>query len=179
MRGEDRIEIGVISRAHGLRGEVVVIPHDPDGEALLEATQVWIGGEARVVTGCRPSNQGFLLAVEGVTDRTAAERLRGLAVALPRELLASDGELVLDDLIGCEARLEGGGTWGRVVAVELGPQDRLVIHDDQVERLLPMVPELVVEIDVAAGYITVAPATDWPSAPLARGFKVPARPERS
>ena len=172
---DDRIEIGVVSRAHGIRGEVVVVPHDPNGESLHQATRAWVGGVEFEISGCRGANHGMLVKLVGVDDRNMAERLRGQPVVLPRADVATDGEIILDDLVGCDVRLVDGTSWGKVVAVEIGPQDRLVIRDDDVERLLPFVHELVTNIDLDAAVITIDPADDWPSEPLAQVGRVRAR----
>lgn len=165
----DLIEIGYVARAHGIRGEIVVGLHNPASTALAEVSELVVGGTPYAVESVRPGNHGPLVALAGVADRTAAEALRGRPVAVPRALVAEDDDVLLDELVGFEVRLPDGTPWGRVVALELGAQDRLVIHDDQVERLLPAVDELIVEIDVDARVIVADPPAGWPSTPLARG----------
>ena len=49
MRGESRIEIGGVARAHGIRGEVVIITHDPDSDTLGSATSIFVGGVERKI----------------------------------------------------------------------------------------------------------------------------------
>jgi ribosomal 30S subunit maturation factor RimM len=58
-----------------------------------------------------------------------------------------------------------------VVALELGAQDRLVIQDDRFERLLPIVDDLIAEIDAEHEVIVVTPPDDWPAMPLGRGHR--------
>ena len=50
-----------------------------------------------------------------------------------------------------------GAAWGEVVEIVLGLQDRLVIHDGEIERELPFVDAFVVHIDIDAGIVTVDP----------------------
>jgi len=69
---------------------------------------------------------------------------------------------LLDDLVGCKVVLADGTPWGTVAAVDAGAQDLLVIHDGDVERLLPLVDAFVPAIDVAAGTITVDPPEGLP-----------------
>jgi 16S rRNA processing protein RimM len=162
----DLIELGYVARAHGIRGELHVTLHNPDSEVLLGADRVFIGGRAHAVRRARAVPAGVLLAVDGVDDRTAAEALRGAAVSVARELIPlADGEVLAIDLVGCDAVLEDGAPFGRVVAIEVGPQDRLVIRDGALERLLPLVPELVVDIDLARRRLVVAPPEDLPVQP--------------
>jgi 16S rRNA processing protein RimM len=162
----DLIEIGFVARAHGIRGEIVVGLHNPDSTALADAKEIVVGGTPYAVESVRGGNHGPLVALAGLTDRTTAEGLRGKPVAVARALVADDDDVLLDELVGFEVRLPDGTSWGRVVALELGAQDRLVVHDDAVERLLPLVDELVAEIDADERVIVATPPEGWPTTPL-------------
>ena len=70
--------------------------------------------------------------------------------------------MLLDDLVGCKVVLPDGTPWGTIAAVELGPQDLLVIHDGEIERLLPLVDQFVKNVDVAGGVVTVDPPEGLP-----------------
>lgn len=163
MTVPDLVEIGYVVRAHGVRGELRVVCHNPDSTALSTADNVDIGGRRFVIATVRPVKDAFLLALEGLTDRTRAEALRGQPVSVARGALQlDDDEFLLADLIGCEAVLESGEPYGTVIAVEPGPQDRLVIADGDIERLLPLVAELVPEVDFERSRIVVAPPPGLP-----------------
>lgn len=162
----DRIEIGGIARAHGIRGEVVVYTHDPDSETLGNVTSIFVGGTPRAVLAARDTQRGWLVRLEGVVTRNDAEALKGQVVEVERaDLHLAEGDVLLDDLVGCEVVLEDGRPWGTIVGIQLGPQDLLVIHDGDVERLLPLVDPLVPSIDVAARIVTVAPPEGLPESP--------------
>src|SRR4051812_11635597 len=164
MRGDPRLEIGGIARAHGIRGEVLIYTHDPDSEILGEIETIFVGGVERTIVEARSSDKGWLLLLDGVTTRTEAEHLRGQVVEVPREVIElSDGEVLLDDLIGCKVVLADGRPWGTIASVELHPaQDLLVIHDGEIERMLPLVDQFVTNIDIAAGVVTVDPPEGLP-----------------
>jgi ribosomal 30S subunit maturation factor RimM len=55
-----------------------------------------------------------------------------------------------------------------VVAIEVGLQDRLVIHDvdARIERLLPVVDAFLADIDLDAAVITITPPDGIPEDPL-------------
>lgn len=163
-----RVEIGIVSKAHGIRGEVVAVPHDPDSTSLGEVEQVWVGGVRRTVVRARPVPPGaYLLAFEGITDRDAAAALRGALIEADRDdLELDDDEVLLADLIGCRCVLPDGTAWGEIVAVEAGLQDRLVIHHDGKERQLPVVDAFVTGIDLEAGVVTVDPPEGLPEDPI-------------
>ncbi|HEX4416323.1 MAG TPA: ribosome maturation factor RimM [Kofleriaceae bacterium] len=164
MRGDPRIEIGRITRAHGIRGEVVIVTHDPASTVLGDLEVVWVGGVERRMTEIRGTHRGWLVQFEGVPTRNAAELLRGQLIEVDREVLElDDDDVLLGDLIGCKVQLADGTPWGEIVSVDSGAmQDLLVIRDGELERLLPLVDEFVTAIDLAAGLVTVAPPDGLP-----------------
>jgi 16S rRNA processing protein RimM len=169
LRGDARIEIGGVARAHGIRGEVVVVTHDPDSELLASIETLWIGGVERRITSARNTQRGWLVALDGVMTRNDAEALRGQPVEVARELLPLDkGDVLLADLVGCAVVKLDGTPWGKIAAIDPGIQDRLVIHDGDLERMLPLVDEFVTKIDLAAGVVTVDPPEGLPETRIRR-----------
>jgi 16S rRNA processing protein RimM len=164
MRGDPRIEIGRVARAHGIRGEVVVVTHDPESAVLGRLETLWLGGVEHRVLGARDTQRGWLMLLEGIVTRTDAEAVRGRAVEVDRDVLElGDEDVLLHDLVGCQVQLVDGTPWGTIAAVESGMQDLLVIHDGEVERLLPLVDEFVRNIDLAVGVVTVDPPEGLPT----------------
>jgi len=177
VRGESRVEIGGVARAHGIRGEIVVVTHDPDSDTLGKIESIYVGGIERKIVGARDTQRGWLIALDGIITRNDAEALQGKPVEVDRDLLdLDDDDVLLDDLIGCEVRLRDGTLWGTVYAVDPGAfQDLLVVHaaaptpenpDATVERLLPIVDHFVISIDIDAGVITVDPPEGLPESPV-------------
>jgi len=106
--------------------------------------------------------------LEGVVTRNDAEALRGARVEVAREDLGlEDEDVLLSDLVGCKVFLPDGTPWGEVAAIDAGPgQDRLVIHDRGVERLVPLVDVFVSKIDLDARTVTVDPPEGTPETKL-------------
>ncbi len=159
-----RIEIGGVARAHGIRGEGVVVTHDPDSATLGDVETIYVGGVARKIVQARDTHRGWLLQFDGITTRNEAETLQGLPVEVERDVLALEqGEVLLADLVGCAVQLVGAQPWGTIFAVHAGElQDVLVIHDGDVERMLPMVDLFVKDIDLDARVVTVDPPLELP-----------------
>jgi 16S rRNA processing protein RimM len=159
-----RIEIGGIARAHGIRGEVVIVTHDPDSQTLAEVEHVYVDGAPRRVLAARATHRGWLVLLEGVPTRTDAEALRGRPVEVDRaDLHLEEGDVLLHDLVGCAVRKADGAPWGVIAAIDRVPlQDLLVIHDGGVERMLPLVDVFVKDIDLDARVVTVDPPDDLP-----------------
>ncbi|HTL33542.1 MAG TPA: ribosome maturation factor RimM [Kofleriaceae bacterium] len=169
MRGDARIEIGGIARAHGIKGEVVIVTHDPDSETLGSVTKVWVGGTEYAVKGARDTQRGWLVVLEGIATRNDAEALRGKPVEVDRTALELDeDDVLLDDLVGCEVRLPDGRAWGTIAAVDASNphQDLLIIHDGEIERMIPLIDHFVTDIDLDEGIVTVDPPEGLPEAKL-------------
>jgi 16S rRNA processing protein RimM len=165
---DDRVEVGYVARAHGVRGELRVATHDPESTSLESAAEVWIGGERFAVDRARRVEGATLVRLEGVDDRDRAETLRGRPVEVSREALGlAEGEVLLADMIGCVAVLRDGSPYGRVVGIDVGdPQSRLVLHDGEVERLVPIVDEIVVEVDLEGARVVLDPPEGLPETPI-------------
>jgi len=168
MTDEARVEIGGVARAHGIRGEVVIVTHDPDSETLGLVEHVFVAGTKRKVLGARDTQRGWLVQLEGVPTRNDAEALRGAIVEVDRaDLELDEDDVLLADLVGCKVLLPDGTPWGEVAAIDAGPgQDRLVIHDGGVERLVPLVDAFVQKIDLDARTVTVDPPEGTPEIKL-------------
>jgi 16S rRNA processing protein RimM len=155
--GETLVPLGVIAGAHGLRGELRVKPYNPSSELLpsLERARLRAPGgsaaaarEARVL-GTHWHGEMLLLAIEGCSDRDAAQALRGFELCIPRADMPAlgAGEHYLVDLIGLQARTRDGRDVGEVVeAVEYPASQvlRLAVPGGAIE--VPLREPYVVEI---------------------------------
>jgi 16S rRNA processing protein RimM len=165
--GGVRIEVGFVARAHGIRGEICAVTHDPESTTLGEVDEVWIGGRHFAVTSARDTAKGWLLVLEGISDRTIAEGLRGSKVEVEREdIPLSEDQMLLADLVGCAVQLPEGTPWGEITSIEFGFQNRLVVRQGNVERQVPLVDELVPKIDLEARIVTVDPPEGLPEDPV-------------
>lgn len=163
----NRIEIGVVARPHGVHGEMRIHLHNRDSRALDDAEYVYIGGIRHTTASVRVVKGAVLLRLEGVADRTQVEALRGKAVELDRDQLdLSEDEVLLIDLVGCQALLADGTVYGEIVEVIFGVQDRLVIRLGDIERELPLVDAFVQDIDIERGQVLVDPPQDLPEWPV-------------
>ncbi len=158
------VEIGRLTRPHGVRGEVRVHLHNAESETLdsvREVTLVRKGATLGVyaVTSLRHADKAVLLRLRGVEDRDRAEALRGSSVCVPRSALPAlaPGEYYLGDLVG--ARVVGpSGDVGVVVSVNVHPSvDSVVIRTetgDLVEQALA--DPWILRVDTEAGVLELA-----------------------
>jgi 16S rRNA processing protein RimM len=155
-----QLEIGVLARAHGVRGQLRVRLYDAGSTALEHVERVLVDGEERRVERAARERDGYLLKLAGVDDRDAAEALRGRALAVFRDDVPppGDDELYLADLVGCEVVDAAGEPLGTVAEVRPGGgQDLLVLARDGLEVLVPFVEPIVVAVDLAARRIVCDP----------------------
>lgn len=151
-----RLEIGRIAKAHGLHGEVVVVPVSNQPGRFSSGAHVWLDDEPAVIASSRPHQLAYLVRFEGVTDRTGAERLRGRLVHAEALGPPPDGELWVHELIGAQVCDRAGAVLGRVTAVEANPAHDLLVLDTG--PLVPMVFVVeqrrdVVVVDVPEGLL--------------------------
>lgn len=151
---------GEIGKPHGISGEVYVVRiSDDPGRFQPGSRLVHASGRKLVVAGSRVHRDRFLVTFEDVHSRTEAEGLRGalyVAAGDVRELEAD--EFWEHDLVGCEVVLVDGSPAGRAARVVKGPaQDLLVIETPGGERLVPVVKDIVVGVDLDARRITIDP----------------------
>ncbi|MFT3698945.1 MAG: ribosome maturation factor RimM [Kofleriaceae bacterium] len=159
-----RIEIGGVARAHGIKGEVVIVTHDPESTTLGEIDAVWIAGKRYGIAIARDTHKGWLVGLEGIVTRNDAELLQGKPVEIERaELELDEDDVLLADMIGCTVRLPDGRDWGVIAHIDANEfQDLIVIHDGEIERLLPLVDEFVTQIDLDERVVHVDPPEGLP-----------------
>jgi 16S rRNA processing protein RimM len=165
VSGPPYLQVGYISRAHGLRGELEIRTFDPASTALEEVERVLLRDRAGQERTCalgelRSNNKGLLVHLEGVGTREAAEALVGATVLVRREELQppAEGEYFQGDLVGLEAITEDGARLGRVEEIwSTGPVPNLVIREGDQEVLVPFADEFVPEVRLAQGQVVVRP----------------------
>lgn len=151
--------IGFVSPPHGVRGTVRVKPAG-DGRHLREGVEPFVGGERRRILSARPTNKGFLVDLEGVESREAAEALRSGELQLERFELdePEEGEFYVEDLVGLMVFDESGNSIGAVSEVfETPAHEVVVVRSEHGESLVPFTLEHVPEVDVDSGRLVVRP----------------------
>lgn len=161
MSGE-RVCVGAIAGAFGVRGEVRLKSFCAEPEAIATYGPLWTqeGREFTVSLG-RPIAGGIAARLSGVDTREAADALRGQRLYADRDALPAlpDDEYYHADLIGLEVRDAGGAVLGRVAAVlNHGAGDLLEIRrPGSASLLLPFTRDVVPTVDLASGRIVADP----------------------
>lgn len=153
-------QIGVITRPHGLRGEVKVRPETDDPGRFEELDAVYVGRSEEDARLFRIRNVRFqplksgtavVLALEGVEDREAVDALGGMTVWADEDALPplGDDEVYVSDLVGLRVSDDAGTPVGMVRDVlDLPAQPVLVVErSGGGEVLIPFVHALIASVD--------------------------------
>ncbi len=146
-----------------MRG-LVKVKCDTDSPELLNGPLFTKPTGTDVITLTMKNSMGkyWLAEVDGVTDRTAAEKLRGTKLWVERDQLPDledEDEFYFEDLIGLTAEDQSGKPAGKVLAVEnFGAGDLLEIKPPQgASYYLPFTKETVPVIALDQGKLVIVP----------------------
>jgi 16S rRNA processing protein RimM len=155
----DKLVVGEIIKAHGVKGGVKVKPFTDDIMRFKRLKTVYIEGEdtKRAVIGCTAGGGFAILLLEGIASRTDAETLNGKRLFIEREnaVKLKKGQYFISDLIGCKMYDEGGRFLGEVAEMlSHGAADIFVVKGPR-NFMAPFVEGLVAETDTDGKTITV------------------------
>jgi len=159
------VVMGRVAAAYGIRGWIKIQPFTEYLDSLLDYRAWWIGREQgpwreMEVQECEVHGRTLVAQLPGCPDRTAAEKLKGLLIAVPRSSLPEEeeGEYYWSDLIGLAVVNEAGERLGTVAnLLETGANDVLVVQGDGGEILIPFVAPTIRQVDLKNRAILV----DW------------------
>ena len=152
------LEVGRITKAHGLRGEVVVKLTSDRSERVAPGAQFSTDRGTLTVRSSRPHQDRWVVVIEGVESREAAEALRGLV--LHGEPIDDPDELWVHELVGCTVRTVDGVDRGVVESVMDNPAADLLVLDTG--ALVPVVfvvgtpHDGVIQVDTPDGLFELA-----------------------
>ena len=154
----ERIKLGQVTAPVGIKGEIRVYPYLEQTRFSALKRVLVEGSGVRKIEKLRPDKNLLVMKLEGVTDRNAAELLRGKLIYLPEndELDLGEDTYLVDDLTGMQVQGEDGAAIGVLKAVHSRPaQDLYEIElPDGRTFLLPAVKEFILSVDVEAKKIT-------------------------
>jgi len=163
-QGDGRaVVLGRIGAPFGVQGWVKVNSYTdpPEGIVDFPSWELVRAGrtERRAVLGWKRAGRAVAVQLEGVDSREQAQALTGTDVHVGRDELppTAPGEYYWHDLLGLETSNKAGVPLGRIEEIlELPAHPVLVLKGDR-ERLVPLVPERLVAVDLETGRVTL----DW------------------
>lgn len=162
---EDLVVVGRVGGPFGLDGRLRIEPEAGEDTVLTDVDTWWlrsgIGVTRHVCQELRWQGDALIVTLEGVADRSAAERLVQAEVLVPRSEFPEleEGQLYWMDLMNYRALLPDGSTLGEVVEIfDNGAHGVMDIRaDDARSHLVPLVDRHVLAIDDKVRTVTV----DW------------------
>ena len=161
------MELGEIVNAVGLRGEVKVLTTGNFDEDILRSAFLKLERPSGMVEPVRyrrhrPKGGTLVVSLEGIDDRDAAEGLIGGRLGF----LSADYEepgfprgerLAAFAYLDCEVETTGGTRLGRVEDVLTLPANWVlrVATDDDRELLIPVIDDVIREVDRAKGLVVI------------------------
>ncbi|MGO2586374.1 MAG: ribosome maturation factor RimM [Brachybacterium tyrofermentans] len=160
--------VATIGKAHGLRGEVALVlrtdqPQERFAPGVAFEVDTAAGSRTLTLLGTRRQQDRWYATFDEVADRTEAESLRGVelsaAVDSQEEADEDPDAWYPSQLKGLAVRHVDGRELGTVLGVDHYPaQDLLVVRTLDKRRVqLPLVEQLVPEVDLEAGVVTANP----------------------
>ncbi len=159
------LNVGQISKPHGVRGEVKVISLTDSLERFKELHEVYIDGIERKITSVKLQTDRAILKIQGVDSVEDAERLRNKYLEVSRENAKEleEDSYYIADLIQCRVYDTEGKEIGPVYDVlETGSNDVYWVKGEGVkEVLIPALKDIVTSVDVESRKIVIRPVSQW------------------
>ena len=145
-----RVALAAVAGAHGVKGELRLKLFSDSVESLARHSRFYLGGREYALRDIKDGGKTAIARFEGISDRTAAEALRGSLVEIDRDQLPplEEGEYYHADLVGLACVDEAGKVLGNVVAVEnFGAGDLLEVERPNGNRSLIPFREPIAHLD--------------------------------
>ena len=161
-----RLSVGAVASAHGVRGQFKVKPFTATPRDIAAYGPVWAGDRQLTLQIRGMTANGYVIvAAEGVTDRNAAEALRGTELQVERSALpdAADDEVYHADLIGLPAEMPDGSVIGPIIGLHnFGAGELVELRPSGGSSLLlPFGGDNIVEIDLEGGRVVLDPPAEF------------------
>lgn len=158
-----KLQVGVITQTHGIRGEVKVFPTTDDAGRFKKLKEVILDNEKEsrtmIIEGVKFFKQYVILKFKDYDSINDVEKYKGAKLLVTRDkaVKLQKDEYFIADLIGMQVVTEDKEPFGILKDVlETGANDVYVVEmDDGKEVLLPAIKECILNIDMEQEQITV------------------------
>ncbi len=156
----NKLEVGKIVNTHGLRGEVKVVPWTDYPEVFEEIDKVFTAdGREFNIKGIKYQKSNIILKFSEINDIDDAEKLKNKTLLAERDSLGElpEGVFYVTDLIGLNVISDEGEILGKISDVlQTGANDIYEVErDGKKPLLLPVIDDVVLNVDIEAGNVTV------------------------
>lgn len=164
MNSDDQfVNIGVVVKPHGIRGEVCVLPTTdwPEQFQSGRTIRLYKTGQApcsMTLERVRVKHNQFIIKFELIDERSDAELLRGWNVQIRESERPElpEGTYYVSELVGMRAVSTRGESLGVLTdVIQNTAQDIYILDRDGKEILIPAVQEFVKEIQIENRLIVI------------------------
>ena len=154
---EKMLNIGVVVKPQGIKGELKVMPYTDDVQRFKKLKQVVIDGVTYNVTGAKIGVDAVFLALDTIHDRNTAELFRGKSLFVHRKdaIIPKENSFFIVDIIGCKIVTEKGESVGVVTDVTSAKTDIFTVDCAGKIMRFPFLKDLLIKADVENKLITV------------------------
>lgn len=157
------VTIGVVSGAHGIQGEIKVVPMTDDPQRFRLLDQIYLDFSANnlksyTIQRVRFQKRTILLKLEGIEDRSTVEQLQGIELKIPREscLELPDDQYYIFQIIGLAVYSTDGQWLGKLSDVmQMPANDVYVVQNGEQEILIPAIKDVIKKVDLETGVMTI------------------------
>lgn len=159
----DILRVGKIVNTHGLKGEVKVIALTDDPKRYNDLDFVLIDGVERKIQGCKFQKDRVIVKIEGIDSIEEAEKYKNKYMEIPREYAVplEEDTYYIADIIGCNVYDTNGKSLGEVYDVIQTKNNDVYWIRKPKELLIPVLLEIVTDIDIDNRKITIKPVGEW------------------
>lgn len=147
---ENLIKIGLITKPHGVKGEIKINPLTDDVTRFNGLKKVIIDGKETKVLNAKVGDGAVYLTIFGVSDRNGAELLRGKFLFVNREeaIPLEENSFFIDDIIGCSVFADGDYV-GKVIDVTSAKTDYFTVQTEEKGVMrFPFLKDLLISVDI-------------------------------
>ena len=156
---ETPVIVGRIRSAWGLRGDVSVEVLSDAPMRFSPGSMLRLKGKTTRVERSRKGKRGLLVKLDAANDRTQAEALRGEDLTVLPEQVEPlpEGIFYHFQILDMRVVTDGGENLGSICEIIVtGGNDVYVVHEEgRRDILIPALPDVVLDVDVEAGVMTV------------------------
>lgn len=162
---KELINIGQITKPHGVRGEVKVLSLTDSLERFRDLDKVLIDGKETKITSVKLQSDRAILKLEGIDSMDEAEDYRNKYIQVRREdaMELEEDSYYIADLLDCVVFDTDGEELGKVYEViETGSNDVYWVKGEgKKEVLIPALKSIVESVDVENNKIIIKPVKVW------------------
>lgn len=155
--------IGKIVNTQGIKGEMRVLPMTEDVKRFDELDFIYLDLKGKIekynIKSIRYHKQFVLINLEGITDMTSAEKLKGAEIKITEDMVLplDENEYYIRDIYDMEVVTEEGEILGIIKdIIYTGANDVYCVKDNEGnEILIPAIKQCILNVDVVNKKMTV------------------------